>query len=140
MRTPWWSSLATMLAAVAPFPVQAPPVLARANVVTYQIVTNEIKAKQSDGTVVEVYRFDPGVFVVPQGTDVSLQIRGLKGHLHAVVLEGYDVRGVVRRNQTTTLHIHADKAGVYRLRCTTHADAAHEGPMEGYLVVLPSTR
>ncbi|WDL95715.1 hypothetical protein [Alicyclobacillus sp. ALC3] len=105
--------------------------------VTYQIVTNEIKARQADGSNVEVYRFDPGVFVVRQGDTVNLRIRGVKGHDHPVVLEGYNVRGVVHRNQTTTLSFRADKVGIYRLICTIHADAAHEGPMEGYLVVVP---
>lgn len=105
--------------------------------VTYQIVTNEIKAQQADGSKVEVYRFDPSVYVVRQGDQVNLKIHGLKGHNHPVLLEGYNLHDVVRRNQTVTLSFRADKVGTYRLICTAHANAAHEGPMEGYLVVVP---
>jgi plastocyanin len=105
--------------------------------VTYQVVTNEIEAKAADGTQREVYRFDPAVFVANQGDDVVLKIHGLKGHSHPVTLEGYGLHGVIERNQTLRLHVHADKAGMFRLICTTHADLAHEGPMEGYLIVVP---
>ena len=108
-----------------------------ANTVTYQIVTNEIAAKQTDGSKVEVYRFDPGVWVVNEGDDVVLKIRGVKGHDHPVVLEGYQVNGVVHRNQTTDLRLKANKPGMFHLICTSHADAAHNGPMEGYLIVVP---
>lgn len=107
---------------------------------TYQVVTNEIVGKSADGKETEVYRFDPAVFVANQGDDVTIKIHGLKGHTHPVVLEGYGVRGVVERNQTLTLHVHADKPGMFRLICTTHADRAHEGPMEGYLVVVPNAK
>jgi plastocyanin len=106
---------------------------------TYQIVTNEIAAKQPDGRVIEVYRFDPSVYVVNQGDEVELRIRGLKGRDHPVVLEGYGLRGVVRKNQVLTLRLRAERAGIFRLVCTSHADAEHEGPMEGYLVVVPKT-
>ncbi|MBX5437662.1 MAG: transcriptional regulator [Alicyclobacillaceae bacterium] len=123
--------------AAAPFPVSVPPVPEPVHTVRYQIVTNEIKAKQTQGPDVEVYRFDPGVFVVHEGDQVELAIRGLKGHDHPVVLEGYGVRGVIHRNQMTTLRFRATRPGVFRLICTAHADAAHEGPMEGYLIVLP---
>ncbi|MCL6633062.1 MAG: hypothetical protein K6T63_10570 [Alicyclobacillus herbarius] len=105
--------------------------------VVYQVVTDEIRAKQADGSVKEVYRFDPGVYVVNQGDTVDLRIRGLKGHTHPVYLEHYNVQGVVQRNQVLSLQFHADKPGVFRLICTSHQDAAHEGPMEGYLVVVP---
>lgn len=116
----------------APSPTQQLP-----TTVTYQVVTNEISAKQTSGPNVNVYRFDPSTFVATQGDDVVLQIRGLKGHNHPIVLEGYGVSGVVQRNQVTTLRVKANKAGVFRLICTSHADAAHEGPMEAYFIVLP---
>jgi plastocyanin len=115
----------------------ASPTTGQGQTVTYQIVTNEIKAKQTDGSNVEVYRFDPGVYVVRQGDQVNLRIYGLNGHNHPVLLEGYNVQAVVHRNQTTTLSFRATKTGTYRLICTSHMDAAHEGPMEGYLVVMP---
>jgi plastocyanin len=104
---------------------------------TYQVVTNEIAAKQKDGSTIEVYRFDPAVYVAGQGDDVVIKIRGLKGQDHPVELEGYGIQGVVHRNQVTTIKLKAHKAGFFRLICTAHADAAHEGPMEAYLVVTP---
>lgn len=117
--------------------VWAWPVNAHAQSVTYQIVTNEISAKQKDGSSREVYRFDPAIYVVQQGDDVVLNILGLKGHDHPVVLQGYDIHDVIHRNQETTLRFRANKAGYFRLICTAHADANHEGPMEAYLVVTP---
>jgi heme/copper-type cytochrome/quinol oxidase subunit 2 len=53
------------------------------------------------------------------------------------VLEGYDLRGVIHRNQVTTIKFKADKPGFFKLICTAHADAGHNGPMEAYLVVTP---
>ncbi|MCL6636724.1 MAG: cupredoxin domain-containing protein [Alicyclobacillus sp.] len=111
--------------------------VASAATVSYQVVTNEISAKQPGGGKVEVYRFDPAVYVAMQGDDVELHLHGLKGHDHPVVLEGYNVNGVIHRGQETVLKFKADKPGFYRLVCTAHADAAHVGPMEGYLLVFP---
>lgn len=105
---------------------------------TYQVLTTEVEAHLPDGTSTDVYRFDPGVFVARQGDTVVLKIHGVKGQSHPVVLEGYDVQGVVEKNQTLTLQIHADKPGLHRLVCTAHADMAHGGPMEGYLFVIPT--
>ncbi len=107
---------------------------------TYQIVTNEIEAKLPNGQMHDLYQFNPAVYVANQGDDVVLKIHGVKGKSHPVVLEGYGVTGVIERNQTLTLHIHADKPGLFRLICTTHADLAHGGPMEGYLFVVPNSR
>lgn len=105
---------------------------------TYQILTNEIEAKQPDGTSTDLYRFDPGVYVANQGDEVVLKIHGVKGKAHPVVLEGYNVGGVVKKGQTLTLEFRADKPGLYRLICTAHPDLAHGGPMEGYLFVVPA--
>lgn len=112
--------------------------LVHAENVKYELVTNEISAKQADGHKVEVYRFDPGVIAVQQGDNVTLRIRGVKGHDHPIVLEGYGVQGVVHRNQTTTLQFKATRAGVFQLICTAHPDEQHGGPMIGYLLVVPA--
>ena len=114
------------------------PRMALAKSVSYQVVTDEIAAKQTDGSTTEVYRFDPAVYVATQGDDVTLKVRGLKGHDHPLVLEGYDIHAVVHRNEVTTIHLKATKAGFFRLICTAHADANHEGPMEAYLLVVPA--
>ncbi len=121
---------------VAPFVANTPR--AEAATVQYQIVTNEIAAKQKDGTKVEVYRFDPAVYVAQEGDDVVLTFRGVKGHDHPIVLEGYNLKNVIHRNQVTTLKFKADKPGFFKLICTAHPDASHEGPMEAYLVVTPN--
>jgi plastocyanin len=113
---------------------------AEAATVQYQIVTNEIAAKQKDGQKVEVYRFDPAVYVAEEGDDVVLKFRGVKGHDHPIVLEGYDLKNVIHRNQVTTLKFKANKPGFFKLICTAHPDADHQGPMEAYLVVTPKHR
>jgi len=113
---------------------------AHADVVKYEMVTNEISAIQKDGSKVEVYRFDPGVVAVQQGDDVTLRIRGVKGHDHPIVLEGYGLQAVVHRNEVTTLHFQANRPGVFQLICTAHADEKHSGPMIGYILVVPKNK
>ncbi|GMA51704.1 hypothetical protein GCM10025857_30610 [Alicyclobacillus contaminans] len=135
MRRAVGGALAVM--AVTAAPRVAPT--AHAAVDTYQVVTNEISAKQPGGGTVDVYRFDPAVYVAEQGDEVVLQFRGLKGHDHPIVLDGYNLHATVRRNERTTLRFIADKPGFFHLICTAHADAAHEGPMEAYLVVTPKS-
>src|SRR5690348_9387288 len=85
-----------------------------AETVTYQVVTNEISAKQTDGSKVKVYRFDPAVYPVSLGDDVVLRIRGVKGHQHEIMLEKYNLKATVNRNETTEMRFRADKPGVYR--------------------------
>lgn len=135
MRFPWkmmcLGALAVTCAGLAC------PANARADTVAYQVVTNEIKAKQADGSKAEVYRFDPAVYVVQQNDDVVLNIRGLKGQDHPFVLQGYNIHGTIHKNQVTALRFKATKPGFFRLVCTSHADSEHEGPMEAYLVVVP---
>jgi len=135
-RHRWVYRMAAALALMVVAMTAATPT-AQAATVTYQIVTNEIAAKQPDNSMVKVYRFDPGVYVVMQGDLVNLNVRGLKGHDHPIVIEGYDIRGIVKRNATTNFSFVASRAGTFRIICTTHMDAAHEGPMEAYLIVLP---
>lgn len=108
--------------------------------VTYQVITDEVEATMPDGSDVEVYRFDPAVYVVNQGDDVTLVIRGVRGHDHPVELEGYGLHTVVRKGETVRLQFRADKPGIFRLICSEHADATHKGPMEGYLVVVPPAK
>jgi hypothetical protein len=125
-----WSVLASTLVTLG---CVIPQVSAKT--ITYQIVTNEISAKDPDGSKTEVYRFDPAIYPVFQGDDVVLQIYGVKGHDHPILLEGYNIRGVIHRHQLTTLRFHADKLGVFRLICLAHPDMAHHGPMEAYVIV-----
>lgn len=138
MAKQWMKVALTVMVAWALAPFFAPVQHASAETVTYQVVTNEITANQKNGDKTEVYRFDPAVYVVHQGDDVVLSIRGVKGHDHPISLEGYQIHDVVHRNEVTTVKFKADKAGFFRLICTAHADSSHEGPMEAYLVVTPN--
>lgn len=132
------AKLGLMMSAFAPLGMSSVPyVHDKPPHVTYQIVTNEIQTKLPTGKTMEVYRFDPGVFVVEQGTNVELKLIGVKGHDHPVTLEGYNVSGTIKKNTATSLKFTADKPGVFRLICVAHADVEHQGPMEGYLVVVP---
>jgi plastocyanin len=128
------TAVSTML---APFPVTVPRVPESVHSVVYQVMTNEIATEMPSGQEIEVYRFDPGVFVVDQGDEVVLKFYGLKGHEHPIVLDGYNVHAVIRKNELTALTFKADKPGLFRLWCTAHPDVFHNGPMEGYVVVLP---
>lgn len=82
---------------------------------------------------VETYRWLPSEIIVTQGDDVTLEIVGINGASHPSVIEGYDIEFDVKRGQATTVNFAADKAGVFRILCSTHAPA-----MTGHLVVLPS--
>ena len=83
---------------------------------------------------VETYRWLPGGITVVQGDKVTLEILGVNGAMHASKVEGYDIAFDVKRGQVTTVTFTADKAGVFRIICSTHQPA-----MTGTLVVLPSS-
>lgn len=81
---------------------------------------------------VSTYRWDPSQIVVYQGDTVVLEILGVNGDVHPARIEGYVPGFVVRRGQVTRLTFTADKAGFFKIECTTHHPS-----MVGYLVVLP---
>lgn len=80
---------------------------------------------------VSTYRWDPGTIVVNQGDKVTLEIVGINGAEHPFTIEGYWISGVVRRGQITRVNFTADKAGIFKIICRTHAPA-----MQADLVVL----
>ncbi len=80
---------------------------------------------------VSTYRWDPGFVVVNQGDIVTLEMIGINGKEHPFTLEGYDVSGVVRRGEVTSVTFTADEAGTFRFFCSVHQPS-----MQGELVVL----
>ena len=91
-----------------------------------------LKEPNADGRwEVETYRWDPGTIVVNKGDIVTLEIVGINGASHPFTIEGYDVSGTIMRGQVTRVTFTADKAGIFKINCSTHLPT-----MTGYLVVL----
>ncbi|GAC41802.1 cupredoxin domain-containing protein [Paenibacillus popilliae] len=98
------------------------------------MVTDEFKLTLEDGTEIEAYQFAPSSVHANEGERVELHIRGVNGHRHDFVIEGLDISGTIEKNKETIIRFTAME-GVYRIVCKTHADAASNGPMIGYIVV-----
>jgi plastocyanin len=103
---------------------------------TFYMITGEFKGRYQ-GKKLEAYRWDPDMIVVHQGDRVHLVIRGVSGKEHPFSIQGYQVRGNVRQGQITRVSFTADKPGTFQLICHTHPTAETNGPMIGYIVVLP---
>lgn len=103
---------------------------------TFYMVTGEFKG-QHHGKKLEAYRWDPGMIVVHQGDRVHLVIRGVSGKAHPFSIEGYHVRSNVKQGEITHVSFTADKPGTFQLICHAHPTAETNGPMIGYIVVLP---
>jgi plastocyanin len=102
---------------------------------TIQLVTGEFKSTLPNGKTIEAYRWDPGTVYVNKGDLVHLHIFGVNGSSHPFVIEGMNIKGEVRKGRETTVTFAAERQGIFRLVCQTHADIAHNGPMVGYIVV-----
>ncbi|QFT89176.1 hypothetical protein FIU87_11005 [Bacillus sp. THAF10] len=103
----------------------------------FHMITSEFKAKMEDGTEMEAYRFDPGTITVPKGKDITISIFGVNGHEHPFTIEGTDVNGVIKKGEETLIQTRFDKAGVYKLICSTHShsNGHHAPPMIAYIYV-----
>lgn len=99
------------------------------------LVTGEFKSNTDDGKEIEAYRWDPGTIFVEKGEKVSLKILGVNGKEHPFIIEGTEIKGVVKKGQETLVPLQFDKEGTYRLICLTHPSAEHNGPMIAYIVV-----
>jgi plastocyanin len=99
------------------------------------MVTGEFSAVTKDGSKIEAYRWDPGTIFVEKGEHIKLNIHGVNGDVHPFVIEGMQIQDTVKKGETTTVHLHATKEGVYRIICLKHPDVANDGPMIGYIVV-----
>lgn len=99
------------------------------------LVTGEFKSNTDDGKEIEAYRWDPGTIFVEKGEKISLKILGVNGKEHPFIIEGTEIKGVVKKGEETVVPLQFDKEGTYRLICLTHPSAEHNGPMIAYIVV-----
>lgn len=99
------------------------------------MVTGEFKSTTEDGKEIEAYRWDPGTIFVEKGEKVRLIIRGINGKEHPFIIEGTDIKGVVKKGEDTVVPLQFEKEGTYRLICLTHPTAENNGPMIAYIVV-----
>jgi plastocyanin len=99
------------------------------------LVTGEFKASTEDGKEIEAYRWDPGTIFVEKGEKVRLKILGVNGKEHPFIIEGTDIKGIVKKGEETVVPLEFDKEGTYRLICLTHPSADNSGPMIAYIVV-----
>lgn len=106
------------------------------NIRTIHMVTGEFKSNLPDGTEIEAYRWDPGTIPVRKGEQVNLKIYGVNGAKHSFVIEGFNIKGEVRKGEETTVSFKAEKEGIYRIICTDHPMPEHNGPMIGYIIVF----
>ncbi len=91
-----------------------------------------LKAPDKEGKwEVETYAWLPGSITVYQGDEVTLQVAGINGAEHAVSIEGYGLKYVVKRGEITTVSFKATKAGIFEIICHTHRPS-----MTGQLIVL----
>ncbi len=95
-----------------------------------------LKAPDKEGKwEVETYAWLPGSVTVYQGDGVTLQVAGINGAEHAVSIEGYAVKYVVKRGEITTVSFKADKAGIFEIICHNHRPS-----MTAQLIVLPRSK
>ena len=84
---------------------------------------------------VETYAWLPGSITVYQGDEVTLQVVGINGAEHAVSIEGYNLKYVVKRGEITTVSFKASKAGIFEIICHHHRPS-----MTAQLIVLPRSQ
>lgn len=99
------------------------------------MVTGEFEGKTNDGKEIEAYRWDPGTVFIEKGEKIQLKILGVSGKEHPFIIEGTDIKGIVKQGAETAIPLQFDKEGVYRLICLTHPNKENNGPMIAYIVV-----
>ena len=99
------------------------------------LVTGEFKSSTEDGKEIEAYRWDPGTIFLEKGEKVRLKILGVNGKEHPFIIEGTDIKGIVKKGEETVVPLQFDKEGTYRLICMIHTKAENSGPMIAYIVV-----
>ncbi|PRZ13523.1 Cupredoxin-like domain-containing protein [Laceyella sediminis] len=90
------------------------------------------------GKEVEVYRFDPGFITVVKGEKIRLHIHGFHGKKHHFSIPSFQVNSEVAKGEVTTVEFIPDKVGTFEIICHDHLSPQHEGPMIGYITVVPS--
>lgn len=101
----------------------------------FNMVIGEFSSTAEDGTKREAYRFDPGTIFIPKDKKVTLSIYGVNGKEHPFMIEGTDIKGIVKKGEETKVNLHFKEEGIYRLVCLSHSHIEHNGPMVAYLVV-----
>jgi heme/copper-type cytochrome/quinol oxidase subunit 2 len=130
------AALVGALAAWMTLRLQAPAARVSAAHLEFEMVTGEWKYESPDGQqVIESYRWDPAVLIVPRGSRVTLKIYGVKGSLHTLAIDAFQIQEPVKRGELTTVHFAADRAGIFPIVCLNHPNIATKGPMIGYLIV-----
>lgn len=119
------------------FKPDSTPVITQQNETIREIhlVTGEFKSSTEDGKEIEAYRWDPGTIFMEKGEKVRLKILGVNGKEHPFIIEGTDIKGIVKKGEETVVPLKFDKEGTYRLICHIHSTAENSGPMIAYIVV-----
>lgn len=126
------------------------PMLAQAAEKEFIIVTGEWKWKAKPGEApvvdrnlgsvkeIERYVFNPGFIVVNKGDTVVLRIHDVKGSKHLIEIKAFGVPETeINRGEEKTIRFVANKAGTFKMVCNNHVSPEKEGPMVGYIYVLP---
>lgn len=93
----------------------------------------ELKKPDEQGNwVIETYVFDPSVIVVYEGDQVTLNILGVNGKVHAISVKGYVDEFELHRGELKSVTFTADKAGTIEFICSIHQPTMH-----GQIIVLP---
>lgn len=83
---------------------------------------------------IAAYLWSAQQLIVNEGDDVTLQFVGVNGSSHPTIIEGYGQSFTLVRGEVRNVSFKADKAGVFRIICSTH------GPtMTSELVVIPKS-
>ncbi len=109
--------------------LKAPDKEGKWEVETYAWLPGSITVYQGDEVTLQVAGIN-GITVY-QGDEVTLQVAGINGAEHAVSIEGYGLKYVVKRGEITTVSFKANKAGIFEIICHTHRPS-----MTGQLIVL----
>jgi len=92
----------------------------------------ELKEPDEQGNwLVETYVFDPSVLVVFEGDQITLNILGVNGKIHAISVEGYVDEFELNRGELKTVTFTADKVGTIEFICNIH-----QPTMYGQIIVL----
>jgi hypothetical protein len=90
--------------------------------VTYEIAAKLAGVQPANAKGDLEYRLNPSIYVATLGDEVTLNIQGLAGDVHQVMLSGYNVHASQHHN-TAVLNFKANRAGIFPL-VSTGRDAA----------------
>lgn len=91
-----------------------------------------------NGNKVEVYRFDPGAITVVKGEKIRLHIHGFHGKEHHFSIPAFHVENTVTKGRVSIIEFVPHQTGTFEIICHNHLTEQREGPMIGYITVVPS--